>query len=144
MIPPEPRPEPHEAEHDASQIEHEPSPEDVSREGSQLFDAALAFGLVRGVSLLLAAIGWMRLHEREGRWAWRLAALGALDLGVFVALAIAMVMTASQLGGGALLAPMPPTGGGPASATLRILRTRYPGAARPPPEPRTSQAKQPN
>jgi membrane protease YdiL (CAAX protease family) len=85
--------------------------EEAAREGSQLFHAALAFGLIPGVSLLLAAIGWMRLERTDRRWARRLVALGALDVGVLAALLIALVMTATQIGSGALLAgPQPPDG----------------------------------
>ncbi len=125
MIPSEPRPSdarPPEAdaENGASEAtEGEPSASRAAREGSQLFHAALAFGLIPGVSLLLAVVGWMRLQDGDRRWARRLAALGALDVGVFAALSIAMAMTVAQLGSGALLGgPIPPPSADGAPAAI--------------------------
>jgi membrane protease YdiL (CAAX protease family) len=62
-----------------------------------LFHAALAFGLVPGVSAGLALVGWPRLRAREPRWARRLVGLAVLDVVVFVAVGIAMAVTAAQV-----------------------------------------------
>jgi membrane protease YdiL (CAAX protease family) len=108
---PDPVPDPARPERVSEPVPESDDPLQAAREGSQLFHAALAFGLIPGVSLLLAGIGWMRLERTDRRWARRLLALGALDVGVFVALSVAMVMTAAQLGSGALLGgPIGPTG----------------------------------
>lgn len=126
MIEPEPpieRPLVHEAETTPSTAHPsagDPStPDESAREGWQLFHAALAFGLIPGVSILLAAIGWMRLRAEQPGWARRLALLGGLDVAVLVALSLATAMTAAQLGEGGLLAPIgappaPTTTGAPA------------------------------
>ncbi|MBN8616608.1 MAG: hypothetical protein J0L92_38840, partial [Deltaproteobacteria bacterium] len=106
MIPPSPPPEAPEPAIETAPPPTTNEPTDGAREGSQLFHAALVFGLIPGVSVLLALVGWMRLRAEEPRWALRLAGLGALDVLVFVALGIATAMTAAQLGQGGLLAPM--------------------------------------
>jgi membrane protease YdiL (CAAX protease family) len=68
-------------------------------EGATLFHLALAFGLMPGISPWLALVGWSRLRVAEPRWAIRLAALGALDLGVLLAVMLtAGVMMTGQRG----------------------------------------------
>ena len=108
MIPPSPPPVPPiETSTEATKPSLETTTtNEAAREGSQLFHAALVFGLIPGVSVLLAVVGWMRLRADEPRWAMRLAGLGTLDVLVFVALGIATAMTAAQIGQGGLLAPM--------------------------------------
>lgn len=104
----------------AAEVDALAAREIAQHEGSQLFHAALVFGLVPGVSVLLAAIGYLRLREASPRWARRLAALGALDVGVLLAMVVATVMTASTLGGSLLAtdAPAPSTVGAPAPLAL--------------------------
>ncbi len=89
---------------------------EATQEGWLLFHAALVFGLIPGASLLLAAVGWARLHVSEPRWARRLVALGALDGGVLIALGVATLLMAAQLGAGILPASLPSPGGGAAAS----------------------------
>lgn len=77
----------------------------LAREGSQLFHAALAFGVIPGVSVILAGIGWMRLRGREERWARRILALGALDVLVLVAMLATTTLAARELASGGLAPP---------------------------------------
>lgn len=98
---------------------------EAQAEGSQLFHAALAFGLIPGVSPLLALVGVTRLREAP-RWSRRLVALAVLDIAVFVALGVAMVVTASQLGLGAVLGgPLPaPTAPGEVASPAPAIGPR--------------------